>query len=211
MYNTLRASILRRRKLKWGLQQARRWVFAFTERLLRFWRIVRWCAPNMANSDSDLAPLPHPEGGLPMAFPLTTLKELKEKRYLSCPNLEFLKSSVPLRDGHSGHAKRPQLLVCHDYKGGYQEDKWVQGKLGMEGYHLWHWHLIDVFVYFSHSLVTVPPPGWINAAHKHGVPVSRVWGFDFSFSFSWMCVSLVICWNDDVFVIVYMCFTCDRF
>jgi hypothetical protein len=34
---------------------------------------------------------------------------------------------------------------------------------------------VDVFVYFSHHLVTVPPPGWIHAAHKHGVKV-RVLG-----------------------------------
>ncbi|KAG8085234.1 hypothetical protein GUJ93_ZPchr0010g9281 [Zizania palustris] len=35
---------------------------------------------------------------------------------------------------------------------------------------LWHWHLIDVFVYFSHYLVTLPPC-WINAGHLHGVKV----------------------------------------
>lgn len=30
---------------------------------------------------------------------------------------------------------------------------------------------VDVFVYFSHHLVTIPPKGWIHAAHKHGVKV----------------------------------------
>ncbi|KAL9691938.1 hypothetical protein QQ045_012366 [Rhodiola kirilowii] len=34
-----------------------------------------------------------------------------------------------------------------------------------------HWYLIDVFVYFSHSLVSIPPPGWVNTAHRHGVKV----------------------------------------
>ena len=34
-----------------------------------------------------------------------------------------------------------------------------------------HWGLVDVFVYFSHHLVTIPPPGWTNAAHRNGVPV----------------------------------------
>lgn len=31
--------------------------------------------------------------------------------------------------------------------------------------------MIDTFIYFSHKFVTIPPVGWINAAHKHGVKV----------------------------------------
>ena len=31
--------------------------------------------------------------------------------------------------------------------------------------------MIDIFVYFSHHFVTIPPPCWSNAAHTHGVPV----------------------------------------
>ncbi|WZY73951.1 hypothetical protein YC2023_006191 [Brassica napus] len=30
---------------------------------------------------------------------------------------------------------------------------------------------MDVFVYFSHSLVSLPPPCWTNTAHRHGVKV----------------------------------------
>ena len=40
-----------------------------------------------------------------------------------------------------------------------------------EAYRLNAWHCVDTFVYFSHHLVTIPPPGWINAAHRNGVPV----------------------------------------
>ena len=36
---------------------------------------------------------------------------------------------------------------------------------------MYHWQLIDIFVYFSHHFVTIPPPCWTNAAHTHGVPV----------------------------------------
>ena len=31
--------------------------------------------------------------------------------------------------------------------------------------------MIDTFVYFSHHLITIPPPCWIDAAHRNGVPV----------------------------------------
>ena len=40
-----------------------------------------------------------------------------------------------------------------------------------ECYVIYHWQLIDMFVYFSHHFVTIPPPCWTNAAHTHGVPV----------------------------------------
>ena len=32
-----------------------------------------------------------------------------------------------------------------------------------------HWNSVDAFVYFSHELVTLPPPGWTDAAHDAGV------------------------------------------
>ncbi|KZT74625.1 glycoside hydrolase family 85 protein [Daedalea quercina L-15889] len=31
------------------------------------------------------------------------------------------------------------------------------------------WSYCESFIYFSHHRVTVPPPGWINAAHRQGV------------------------------------------
>ncbi|GFP96840.1 cytosolic endo-beta-n-acetylglucosaminidase [Phtheirospermum japonicum] len=55
--------------------------------------------------------------------------------------------------------------------GGYTDDQYVQGGTNADAYAIWHWYLIDVFVYFSHSLVTLPPPCWINTAHRHGVKV----------------------------------------
>ncbi|KAL2101498.1 hypothetical protein ACEWY4_003259 [Coilia grayii] len=36
-------------------------------------------------------------------------------------------------------------------------------------YVFYHWSLIDIFNYFSHQMVTIPPACWTNAAHKHGV------------------------------------------
>ncbi|CAK5103376.1 unnamed protein product [Meloidogyne enterolobii] len=68
-------------------------------------------------------------------------------------------------------AKRPRTLVCHDHRGGItctslpNKDKERQIPI----YSFFHWWYIDIFVYFSHHFVTVPPDVWILAAHQHVV------------------------------------------
>ena len=49
--------------------------------------------------------------------------------------------------------------------------RFVQGVSSCDCYVIYHWQLIDIFVYFSHYFVTIPPPCWTNSAHTHGVPV----------------------------------------
>ncbi len=65
----------------------------------------------------------------------------------------------------------PKTLICHDMKGGYLDDKFVHGTTYNYQYLFNHWSVIDIFVYFSHHFVTVPPLMWINAAHAHGVQI----------------------------------------
>ncbi|KAK8765578.1 hypothetical protein V5799_031813 [Amblyomma americanum] len=97
--------------------------------------------------------------------PLKTLEEL----------LDFEKPLVcavePLRDVKRGKPDDPKILFCHDMMGGYLEDRFIHGSDKSDSYRFHHWHLIDSFVYFSHYMVTIPPPGWISAGHKHGVKV----------------------------------------
>ena len=63
-------------------------------------------------------------------------------------------------------------MVCHDYGQGVWEDRYCQGFNGSDQYfQIFDWDLIDSFVYFTHDRLTVPPPGWINVAHKHGTRV----------------------------------------
>ncbi|CAN0094083.1 unnamed protein product, partial [Scytosiphon promiscuus] len=66
---------------------------------------------------------------------------------------------------------KSRLLVCHDLAGGYGEDKLVQGGGYERPYRMYDWGLIDIFVYFSHELVTIPTAGWIDVAHSHGTRV----------------------------------------
>lgn len=49
--------------------------------------------------------------------------------------------------------------------------RFIQGSAAQSPYSFYHWQYIDIFVYFSHHMVTIPPVGWTNAAHRHGVCV----------------------------------------
>ena len=70
-------------------------------------------------------------------------------------------------------AMGPKLMVCHDLKGNYRDDRFPQGvRSPVEvPYTVEAWECIDTLVYFGHDLVTLPPPGWTDAAHRHGVRV----------------------------------------
>ncbi|KAG2497145.1 hypothetical protein HYH03_004736 [Edaphochlamys debaryana] len=77
----------------------------------------------------------------------------------------------PAGPGGAQAGPLPRLLVCHDMMGGYLADRFVQGAPEPGAYRLWQWPQIDVFIYFSHRMVTLPPPGWVAAAHRNGVRV----------------------------------------
>lgn len=52
------------------------------------------------------------------------------------------------------------------------EDRKASGRYDPRGdYSFQHWNRIDIFVYFSHNFITVPPCTWIHQAHTNGVKV----------------------------------------
>lgn len=71
--------------------------------------------------------------------------------------------------------------LCHGCRNGVRKlgyslnksrpPRFVQGTEAETPYAFYHWEYIDIFNYFSHNMVTIPPVGWTNAAHKHGVVV----------------------------------------
>jgi hypothetical protein len=80
----------------------------------------------------------------------------------------------------SGAGARHYMLACHDMAGNYAQDAWVDGwypgaaatdEDWAYAFRPTHLAMLDVFVYFSHSLVSIPPRGWIEAAHRHGCAV----------------------------------------
>ncbi|XP_046533530.1 cytosolic endo-beta-N-acetylglucosaminidase isoform X2 [Equus quagga] len=106
----------------------------------------------------------------PISFYLSSLEEL----LAWTPNVED-GFNVALQPSECRQpplsSRRPRTLLCHDMMGGYLDDKFIQGTAVHNPYSFYHWQYIDIFVYFSHHTVTIPPVGWTNAAHRHGVCV----------------------------------------
>uniref|UniRef100_A0A3Q4ARK7 Cytosolic endo-beta-N-acetylglucosaminidase n=1 Tax=Mola mola TaxID=94237 RepID=A0A3Q4ARK7_MOLML len=106
----------------------------------------------------------------PVSCGLQTLGELLSWKR-SEANL-FNVAAVPLAPREPPLASCPRrTLVSHDMMGGYLDDRFIQGTDAEAPYAFYHWQYIDIFNYFTHNLVTIPPAVWTNAAHKHGVSV----------------------------------------
>ncbi|KAE8283553.1 Cytosolic endo-beta-N-acetylglucosaminidase [Larimichthys crocea] len=106
----------------------------------------------------------------PISCGLETLDELLSwKRSEANP---FNVAAVSLARREPPLASSPRrTLVSHDMMGGYLDDRFVQGTDAEAPYAFYHWQYIDIFNYFTHKMVTIPPAVWTNAAHKHGVVV----------------------------------------
>ncbi|KAL9097717.1 MAG: hypothetical protein Q9165_000043 [Trypethelium subeluteriae] len=68
--------------------------------------------------------------------------------------------------------EKASLTLFHDYAGNYHDYESSQGvDVDEERYCCEHLQFVDVFVYFSHKLVCIPPPSWTNTLHRNGVKV----------------------------------------
>ncbi|OWF35240.1 cytosolic endo-beta-N-acetylglucosaminidase-like [Mizuhopecten yessoensis] len=102
----------------------------------------------------------------PECLPFKTVEDVLEfepENYKLFAATETLVRRVPIA------SDAPKTILCHDMRGGYLQDRFVQGSPDADSYRFYHWQYIDAFIYFSHNLLTVPPPGWTNTAHRHGV------------------------------------------
>ncbi|XP_072339501.1 cytosolic endo-beta-N-acetylglucosaminidase [Scyliorhinus torazame] len=112
-----------------------------------------------------------PDTSAPVSFYISSLAELQSwQPFIQDEN--FNKAAIPLAPRQPLlQCDRPRTLVCHDMAGGYLSDRFIQGVHEENPFVFYHWLYIDIFVYFSHHMVTIPPVCWTNAAHKHGVAI----------------------------------------
>ncbi|KAL6078111.1 mannosyl-glycoprotein endo-beta-N-acetylglucosaminidase [Balamuthia mandrillaris] len=112
------------------------------------------------------------DSAAPLQFQTCPLKSIEQLRDWQPGRDPLNVSHVPLRRASSQGNTRRKVIHCHDMAGGYGKDKFPQGGSSFaDAYTFVHWQYLDIFIYFSHSRIAIPPPGWTNAAHKHGVKV----------------------------------------
>ncbi|KAI8804285.1 glycosyl hydrolase family 85-domain-containing protein [Cladochytrium replicatum] len=112
---------------------------------------------------------------VPRSVPLSSVQAIADW----CPGSDpFNVSTVPLRRRPSlnalhstRHEDKMEMLACHDNGGAvYKEDALIQGNNdGKQIYTLRYFHHVDIFIYFSHARLTIPPAAWTNASHRNGV------------------------------------------
>lgn len=83
------------------------------------------------------------------------------------------KSNTPLlQRAQSDRDHGAKVMLIHDYQGGYNDYESCQGQVvPKEQYSCNYLQFVETFVYFSHRLVSVPPPTWTNTCHRNGVNV----------------------------------------
>lgn len=85
-------------------------------------------------------------------------------------NVPLLQRSASRVHDHVGSTTL--VLLCHDYGGGYHDYESVRPSLLTNKMYACNYsQYVDTFAYFSHKLVCVPPPTWINTMHRNGVKV----------------------------------------
>ncbi|GAM20286.1 hypothetical protein SAMD00019534_034610 [Acytostelium subglobosum LB1] len=89
------------------------------------------------------------------------------------PDVNVPVSCIPLANIPQ---RRQQIIHCHDMMGGYLDhevDSFNLTSMSSTNNHylFQHWQLIDIFIYFTHQCITIPPVSWIECAHKNGVKV----------------------------------------
>jgi mannosyl-glycoprotein endo-beta-N-acetylglucosaminidase len=67
--------------------------------------------------------------------------------------------------------QKVKIILCHDMKNNYLEDKYYQGTNEKDAFRYYDWNLIEYFIYFSHHFITIPTESWINASHNNNVPI----------------------------------------
>ena len=109
------------------------------------------------------------EKSAPLNFSETLLQTDLSVHRMAAEGLAELPLSPP--SSPSATDDRQRLLVCHDMRGNYLADAYTRGYRFENAFQITDWSCIDIFCYFSHNLISLPPTQWIQVCHRHQVQV----------------------------------------
>ena len=102
--------------------------------------------------------------------------EFDEVESWNCTDVDPLQiANTPLLERsatstHDSLGPKSNIILCHDYQGGYHGYESVRPDVvDVEWYSCEYLQYVEAFIYFSHSLVCIPPPTWTNTLHRNGV------------------------------------------
>ncbi|KJX96965.1 glycosyl hydrolase family 85 protein [Zymoseptoria brevis] len=85
-------------------------------------------------------------------------------------NTPLMRAESLVLDHNNDKNGKSRVMLIHDYKGGYNDYESCQGAaVEKDMYSCEFLQHVETFVYFSHKLVSVPPPTWTNTCHRNGV------------------------------------------
>ncbi|KAJ2960243.1 hypothetical protein NQZ79_g4372 [Umbelopsis isabellina] len=109
-----------------------------------------------------------PDAKTPKSRPIESLRDVDNWKPTSADIWNI--STVPYHgESRTADSARGKLLLCHDMANGYKEDENVQGNNYETIWSCQTWQFVDIFVYFSHHRITIPPVNFTNACHRNGV------------------------------------------
>ncbi|KAM3579498.1 hypothetical protein VKS41_007954 [Umbelopsis sp. WA50703] len=103
----------------------------------------------------------------PKSRPIESLRDVDNWKPTSADIWNI--STVPYDGSKLADPAKEKLLLCHDMANGYKEDEYVQGNNYETIWSCQTWQFVDIFVYFSHHRITIPPVNFTNACHRNGV------------------------------------------
>lgn len=83
----------------------------------------------------------------------------KKETFIVPQHVATFRIDVPVRDS-AGRPGQHDSLTQAKHAGGYKEDRWAQGCADNNAFSFWHWQCVELFIYFSHAMVTIPTVGW---------------------------------------------------
>ena len=82
---------------------------------------------------------------------------------------KLINSKIKEKNKNFSSINKSEVIICHDMMNGYKKDNYLDLEKNMEehvSFRFRHFMNSDIFIYFSHHLISIPPFSYIKMAHS---------------------------------------------